>query len=98
MAQLASADQEIAMMKSFVLAGLMLGTVATASFADGGYWVVGNNETNSCEIATSNPVLNIAGPRYFASGPYQSMDDAKLARSTISQCPKLPEDKQPPTK
>lgn len=77
------------MMKSFWLAAALTGSLATASLADGGFWVVGNNVTNTCEIATSNPVLNIAGPLYFASGPYSSLDDAKLARSTISECPKV---------
>jgi hypothetical protein len=31
-----------------------------------------------------NPVTS------FSSGPYQSLDDAKLARSTIPQCPREP--------
>jgi hypothetical protein len=82
-------------MKSFLLAGTVLVMTATAGMADGGFWVVGNNQSNTCEIVTSNPVLNEAGPLYFGSGPYQSMDDAKLARSTISECPKQPDDKQP---
>jgi hypothetical protein len=76
-------------------------TTATTSLADGGFWVVGNNQTNTCEIVTSNPTLDVVGPRHFGSGPYKSKKDAKLARSTILQCPKVddkdePEDKDGP--
>jgi hypothetical protein len=35
---------------------------------------------------TSNPI--IIGDIWFGDGPYNSKDDAKLARSTISACPK----------
>nr|WP_081421718.1 hypothetical protein [Tardiphaga robiniae] len=75
--------------------------MATASLADGGFWVGGNNQTSTCEIVTSNPTLDVVGPRFFSSGPYQSKKDAKLARSTIPQCPKVddkdePEDKDDP--
>jgi hypothetical protein len=48
--------------------------------------VVGNRATNSCDIVGSNPV--IVGDIWFGDGPYKSLDDAKLARSTISACPK----------
>jgi hypothetical protein len=48
--------------------------------------VVGNRATNKCEIVTSNPVM--IGDIWFADGPYKSLDDAKLARSTIGACPK----------
>lgn len=54
-----------------------------------GFWVVGNLTAGTCEIVTSNPVMD--NPlTSFSSGPYQSLDDAKLARSTIPQCPKDP--------
>ena len=76
-------------MKSLWLAGALC-VVTTASFADGQYWVVGNTERNKCEIVTTNPV--IGGNIWFGTGPYRSMSDAKLARSTISQCPKPAED------
>jgi len=79
-------------MKSWILAGALLAAASTACLADGGYWVVGNNQTNTCEIVTSNPVLNISGPLYFGTGPYKSLDDAKLARTTIPQCPKVDDD------
>jgi hypothetical protein len=53
-----------------------------------GYWV-GNRATAKCEIVTSNPVINVQvdGNIWFGSGPFKSLDDAKLARSTIPQCP-----------
>ena len=76
-------------MKSFVLAGITMLTIGTASFADGLFWVVGNRAGNSCDIVGSNPA--VGGNIYFADGPYKSMDDAKLARSTIRTCPKLEE-------
>ena len=62
-----------------------LGMTATATWADGLFWVVGNRATNRCEIVTSNPV--IIGHIWFADGPYKSLADAKLARSTINACP-----------
>lgn len=68
---------------------LALGLVfafTTSGFADGLYWVTGNHATNKCEIVRSNPVVD--GNVWFADGPYKSLADAKLARSTISACPK----------
>ncbi|WP_257170774.1 hypothetical protein [Bradyrhizobium sp. SRS-191] len=62
-----------------------LGLTATAARADDLFWVVGNRATDRCEIVTSNPV--IIGDIWFASGPFKSKDDAKLARSTINACP-----------
>ncbi|MGJ4890164.1 hypothetical protein ACQR0Z_26540 [Bradyrhizobium sp. HKCCYLS3077] len=62
-----------------------LGITAAAAQADGLFWVVGNRATDRCEIVTSNPV--IIGDIWFASGPFKSKDDAKLARSTINACP-----------
>jgi hypothetical protein len=73
-------------MKSLMLAGAMTLAVATAVSADEMFWVVGNRATEKCEIVTSNPV--IYGDIWFADGPYTSLDDAKLARSTIDACPK----------
>jgi hypothetical protein len=35
---------------------------------------------------TSNPI--VTGDIWFEDGPYKSVEDAKLARSTISACPK----------
>ena len=61
--------------------------------------MVGNRGTGKCDIVTSNPVsYNLpayadSGSQYnvwFSDGPYQSIDDAKLARSTIGQCPPEP--------
>jgi hypothetical protein len=73
------------MMKALILAGAMTLAVGTVSFAEGLYWVVGNRATNKCEIVTSNPV--VIGDIWFEDGPYKSLDDAKLARSTIGACP-----------
>lgn len=78
-------------MKSAILAGAMMLAIGTASFADGLYWVVGNSATNKCDIVTSNAI--IIGDIWFGDGPYKSMSDAKLARSTIGACPK--EEEQP---
>jgi hypothetical protein len=82
-------------MKSLLLASAMACFVATACFADDGdgqFWVVGNHANNRCDIVTSNPIID--GDIWFGSGPYKSMDDARLARSTISECPKA--DDPPP--
>ena len=73
-------------MKSWILAGAMIFATATVGFADALYWVVGNRATNRCEIVTSNPI--VIGDIWFEDGPYKSLADAKLARSTISVCPK----------
>ena len=80
-------------MKSLLLAGAMIIATGACAFAQGGYWVVGDNATSKCEIVTSNPVINsqVGGNITFGSGPYKSIDDAKLARSTISECPVVPE-------
>ncbi|HZR75471.1 hypothetical protein [Bradyrhizobium sp.] len=79
-------------MKRLMLAGALMLTAAPVS-ADGQYWVVGNNATQRCDIVTSNPVIggiaaDNGGGYWFGDGPYRSRDDAKLARSTISACPK----------
>ena len=80
-------------MKRLILAGALVVVVNSASYADGGFWVVGNRATGKCDIVTSNPVVG-GGSAYdngggfsFGSGPYKSKDDAKLARSTINTCP-----------
>lgn len=83
-------------MKSLLLAGMISAAFATACFAQAsGYWVVGNRADGRCDIVTSNPVIFGEGYStssttgyWFESGPYKSLDDAKLARSTISACPK----------
>jgi hypothetical protein len=80
-------------MKSLLLAGAMMIATGTCAFAQGGYWVVGNRATSKCEIVTSNPVVNaqVGGNIWFGTGPYSSLDDAKLARSTIPSCPAVEE-------
>ncbi len=79
-------------MKRMMLAAALI-LMSSASFADGGYWVVGNRGTGKCDIVTSNPVIG-GGSAYdngggysFGSGPYRSKDDAKLALTTIKSCP-----------
>ena len=77
-------------MKSLILAGAMMVATATVCFAgDGLYWVVGNRATNTCDIVTSNPIISTDGGGAFwvGDGPYRSLADAKLARSTIGACP-----------
>ena len=82
-------------MKTLLLAGIMSVAFATVGYADQ-YWVAGDRTTGKCNIVTSQPVTyglpayDSSGSEYrtsFTSGPYQSLDDAKLARSTISECP-----------
>ena len=81
-------------MKPLILAGMM-SLVGTACFADGLYWVVGNRATSKCGIVTRNPVIfgyaaydGTSHSFWFGDGPYRSLDEAKLARSTIGVCPK----------
>ncbi|HEX5688951.1 MAG TPA: hypothetical protein VFX76_03065 [Roseiflexaceae bacterium] len=80
-------------MKQYLLAGAMMIAAESCAFAQSGFWVVGDSAAGKCEIVTSNPVINsqVGGNITFGSGPYQSMDDAKLARSNISECPAVPE-------
>ena len=72
-------------MRSLILAVALMLAATTVCLADGFYWVVGNLSTGKCEIVTSNPV--ITGDIWFEDGPYNSLADAKLARSTIAVCP-----------
>ena len=80
-------------MKSLLLVTAIVVATGTCAFAQSGFWVVGDNATSKCEIVTSNPVINsqVGGNITFGSGPYKSIDDAKLARSTIPECPAVPE-------
>ncbi|MCK1362359.1 hypothetical protein [Bradyrhizobium sp. 199] len=72
-------------MKRLIFVAVLLLASGTSSFADGLFWVVGNRATGKCNIVTSNPV--IIGDIWFGDGPYKSMADARLARSTIRACP-----------
>ena len=85
-------------MKSLLLAGAMTIATGPCALAQAGYWVVGNRATAKCEIVTSNPVINaqVGGNILFGTGPYQSLDDAKLARSNIPQCPAVEPPAQTP--
>jgi hypothetical protein len=80
-------------MKRVMLTGALLAALATPAFltpvwADDTFWVVGNHASGKCEIVTSNPVVD-GGNIWFGDGPYKSRSDAKLARSTITACPKV---------
>ena len=74
-------------MKALMLAGAITVVIGTVCFADGLYWVVGNGATNKCDIVTSKPI--VIDDIWFEDGPYKSLEDAKLARSTIGACPKV---------
>jgi hypothetical protein len=76
-------------LKSLMLAGFATGAVPAACMAQmaSGYWVVGNAAIHTCQIVTSNPVIDY-NPGSFGTGPYQSRADANLARATIGACPK----------
>ena len=72
-----------------VAATLLLGSAfCSAARADELYWVVGNRATSKCDIVTTNPIIYFWGDIWFEDGPYNSLADAKLARSTIGVCPK----------
>jgi len=77
-------------MKATVLAGAITVAIGTIASANGLYWVVGDRATNTCDIVTRNPTVFMygGGDVWFGDGPYKSVDDAKLARSTIRACPK----------
>ena len=77
-------------MKSLLLAGAMIVATEATSYGDGLYWVVGNRATNKCDIVTQNPSIHPygGGDFWFGDGPYRSLADAKLARSTIRACPR----------
>ena len=76
-------------LKSLMLAGLATAAVTTSCMAQmaSGYWVVGNAVIHTCQIVTSNPVIDYTIGS-FGTGPYQSRADADLARATIGACPK----------
>ena len=76
-------------MRALMFAGAITVVIGTACFADGLYWVVGNRATNKCDIVTRNPVVYMygGGNFWFGDGPYRSLADARLARSTIGACP-----------
>jgi hypothetical protein len=79
-------------MKRVMFAGGLVVALATPAFspafADGMFWVVGSHASGKCEIVTSNPVVD-GGNIWFGDGPYKSRDDAKLARSSSTACPKV---------
>lgn len=77
-------------MKSLLLAGAMIVATEATSYGDGLYWVVGNRATNKCDIVTQNPSIHPygGGDFWFGDGPYRTLADAKLARSTIRACPR----------
>ena len=82
-------------MKSLLIAGVMSITFVTAGHAEQ-YWVSGDRISGGCNITTTQPITfslpaydGSTDPTYrtsWTSGPYQSLDDAKLARSGIGSC------------
>jgi hypothetical protein len=74
-------------MKAAILAGALTLVIGTIAFANGLYWVVGNRATSKCDIVTTNPIIYFWGDIWFEDGPYKSLADARLARSTIGVCP-----------
>ena len=81
-------------MKRLMAACLVLMASGSLARADESYfWVVGNHANGKCQIVTSNPIID--GDIWFGDGPYKSRSDAKLARSTIKECPTTnPEDEE----
>jgi hypothetical protein len=77
-------------MKRLIMTGAVVLAAGAINFGDALFWVVGERESGKCEIVTANPV--VVGDTWFSDGPYKSMDDAKLARSTIRVCPLGPEE------
>jgi len=78
-------------MKTLLLAAIVSVAFASDCFAQSYYWVVGNRANGKCDIVTRNPVIygdGYTSGYWFGDGPYRSLDDAKLARSTIGACPK----------
>ena len=75
-------------MKRVMLAGGLVVALAAPALADDMFWVVGSHTSGKCEIVTSNPVVD-GGNIWFGDGPYKSRGDAKLARATITACPKV---------
>jgi hypothetical protein len=73
-------------MKSLMLAVIFVCAMGSVCLAEGPFWVVGNHATETCDIVTSNPVID--DDIWFGDGPYQSRAEAKLARSSLSACPK----------
>ena len=85
-------------MTRVMLAGAFVAALATPALAppalaDGMFWVVGSHATNDCRIVATNPVVD-GGNIWFVDGPYKSPSDAKLARSTITACPKVDPSKE----
>jgi hypothetical protein len=75
------------MKRLMLFVGLLIATTVAGSADDlSSFWVVGNHANGKCDIVTSNPVIE--GDIWFEDGPYKTIDDAKLARSTIAECPK----------
>ena len=71
-------------MKSLMLAGAITSVIGTVCFADG----LGRRRSRDQQmrIVARNPV--VIGDIRFEDEPYGSLNDAKLARSTIGACPK----------
>ena len=76
-------------MKSLLLAGAMIVATGTAAFADG--LLLGGRQWRDQQMRHRDQQSRHqrASRRQYLvrDGPYKSIDDAKLARSTIDACP-----------
>lgn len=75
-------------LKKIVFGVAIVIATSTTTYANSGYWVVGNLVTNSCDIVSLSPLVSPSGPVWFGNGPHKSYDEAKLARRQISACPR----------
>ena len=75
-------------MKSLLLAGAVTIATGTRALAQGAHRVVRNSDTATCEIVTD---AQVGGNVRFGSGPFDPIDQAKLAHSSINACPAVEE-------
>ena len=68
-------------MKSLILAGAITSVIGTVCLGSIGSSAIARQQMR---IVARNPV--VIGDIWFEDGPYGSLNDAKLARSTIGAC------------
>jgi len=73
-----------------ILTAVMTAAISTVGFADGLYWVVGSRaHPQMPDRDQQSRYLCLRRWRFLVrDGPYRSLADARLARSTIGACPK----------
>ena len=74
-------------MKSAILAGAITLAFGTVSLANG--LLLGGRQSRDQQMRHRHqqPGIYFWGDIWFGDGPYRSLADAKLARSTIGVCP-----------